>query len=114
MQFDQQRPLLGQRRGVNSTAMNAIVKVAAVTAGAIVLISALVLSIVFVVGALAVLLVVGGYFWWKTREVRKQMREQMRTQMGPQMRTRLAQGDVIEGVVVRDVVTEDRPEHRSS
>ena len=112
MQFDQQRPLLGQRRGVNSTAMNAIVKVAAVIAGAIMLISALVLSIVFVVGALAVLLVIGGYFWWKTREVRKQMREQMRTQMGPQMRTRFAQGDVIEGVVVRDVVAEARPEHR--
>jgi hypothetical protein len=108
MQFDQGRPLLGQRRGVNSRAMDVIVKVAAVTAGAIMLISALVLSIVFVVGALAVLLVVGGYFWWKTREVRKQMREQMRSQM----RTPFAQGDVIEGVVVRDVVAEDRPEHR--
>ena len=108
MQFDQERPLLGQRRGVYSTAMNVIVKVAAVTAGAIMLISALVLSIVFVVGAVAVLLVVGGYFWWKTRDVRKQMREQMRTQVRPPF----AQGDVIEGVVVRDVTAEDRPEHR--
>ncbi len=104
MQFDQERPRLGQRRSVNSRAMDMMVKVAAVTAGAIFLVSALLLSIVFVLGALAVLLVVGGYFWWKTREVRKQMREQMRTPF--------RQGDFIEGVVVRDVVSEDRPEHR--
>jgi O-antigen/teichoic acid export membrane protein len=105
MQFDQEQPRIGQRRSVNSKAMDVMVKVAAVTAGAIFLVSALVLSIVFVVGALAVLLVVGGYFWWKTREVRKQMRTQMRTPF--------AEGDVIEGVVVRDVVAEHRPEHRS-
>ena len=111
MQFDQERPRIGQRRSANSSAVDVIVKVAAVTAGAIFLVSALVLSIVFVVGALAVLLVVGGYFWWKTREVRKQMREQLRTQT--QTRTPFSQGDVIEGVVVRDVMAEDRPEHRS-
>jgi ABC-type bacteriocin/lantibiotic exporter with double-glycine peptidase domain len=109
MQFDQERPRIEQRHSVSSRAMDVMVKVAAVTAGAIMLVSALVLSIVFVLGALAVLLVVGGYFWWRTREVRKQMREQMRTQM----RTPFAQGDVIEGVVVRDVVAEDKPEHRS-
>ena len=108
MQFYQERPRIGQRRSVNSRAVDVMVKVAAVTAGAIFLLSALVLSIVFVVGALAVLLLVGGYFWWKTREVRKQMREHMRTQMS----TPPAQGDVIEGVVVREVVSEDNPEPR--
>lgn len=103
MQFDQERPMLGRHRSVNSRAKDVLVKVAAVTAGAIMLISALVLSIVFVAGALAVLLIVGGYFLWKTREVRKQMR------------TQFAQGQVIEGVVVREVVTnggEERPVRR--
>jgi O-antigen/teichoic acid export membrane protein len=111
MQFDQERLRLGQHRSVNSRALDVMVKVAAVAAGAILLVSALVLSIVFVLGALAVLLVVGGYFWWKTREVRKQMREHVRTQTRTQMRRPSAQGDVIEGVVVRDVVPEDRPDH---
>jgi Flp pilus assembly protein TadB len=59
-----------------------------------------VLSIVFVVGALAVILVVGAYLWWKTRAVREQMR------------TPRASGEIIEGVVVREVVTDNRPEHR--
>jgi O-antigen/teichoic acid export membrane protein len=108
MQFDQEPPRIGLRRSVNSRATDVMVKVVAVTAGAIFLVSALVLSIVFVVGALAVLLVVGGYFWWKTREVRKQMREQMRTRTP----TPFAKGNVIEGVVVRDIVAEEESEHR--
>ena len=104
MHYDQERPRRGQPRSVNSRVMEVMIKVATVTAGVILLVSALVLSVVFVLGAVAVLLVVGGYFWWKTREVRKQMRAQMRPPF--------AQGNVIEGVVVRDVVADDTPEHR--
>lgn len=105
MQFDQERPLLRQRRSLNSRAMDAMVKVAAVTAGVVMLISALVLSIVFVVGALAVLLVAGGYLWWKTRTVR----EQIRTQFA---QGEIIEGEIIEGVVVRDAVADKSSEHR--
>jgi len=50
--------------------------------------------------AFAVVLVVGGYFFWKTRELRKQLR------------TRYSQGAVIEGVVVREVVTHENDRGR--
>jgi hypothetical protein len=92
MQFDQKRPELEYRGGVKPRAKELLVKVAAVTGGAVMLLSALALSIVFFAGLLMVVLVGGGYLWWKTRELRKQLR------------TQSAHDDVIEGVVVREVL----------
>jgi len=57
-------------------------------AAVVLLVGAFVVSVfVFAIVATAVLLV-GGYLWWKTRELRRQLRAQ--------------KGRVIEGEVVRD------------
>jgi hypothetical protein len=62
--------------------------------GAIVLVSAFVLSLAVLAVGLAVTLTVGGYLWWKTRELRKQIRTRMQPQSG---------GVIIEGeVIARD------------
>ena len=73
-------------------------KIVAATAGAILLVLGLMFSVVL----LAVIFVVGltafGYFWWKTRELRKAMRE------------RPENGQVIDGeaVVVEEYPVEER------
>jgi len=64
-------------------------------AGAATLIVAFMFSVLFFAIVVAIGLVVWGYLWWKTRDLRKQMREHMATQ-GPM-------GDVIEGEIVGDV-----------
>ena len=55
--------------------------------------SAFVLSVVFLAIGVAVVLTVGGYLWWQTRELRRQMRARMQEQ--PQ-----SAGEVIEGEVI--------------
>ncbi len=96
MQFDQGPQRLGYRGSVGSRAGDVLVKVVAVTAGIVLLMSAFVLSLVFFAVAFTVVLVAGGYLWWKTRDLRKQMRAQMQEQMQP----RRSDDDVIEGVVI--------------
>lgn len=60
------------------------------------------LALVFSVVVFAVVLTVGaavwGWFWWKTRNLRKQMREAQANQSG-----RAQEGLVIEGEVIREV-----------
>lgn len=58
--------------------------------GALLLIAAFMVSVVVFAIALAGALVIGGYLWWKTRELRRQMRE------------RPPGGHVIEGEAIRD------------
>lgn len=78
----------------------------------------LVLGFMFSVVLLGVLVVLGlgvwGYFWWKTRDLRRMMREQqaMREQtMGQQADTSAATGHVIEGeaVIIEEVHDASRP-----
>ncbi len=75
-------------------------KIGAVLAGAILLVLALMFSVVL----LAVISVVGlaafGYFWWKTRGLRKAMRE------------RPENGQVIEGEAVVVEEPPERAQHR--
>lgn len=56
----------------------------------------LVLGFMFSLVALAVVavagVILGGWLWWKTRQLRKQMRQQMAE----------AQGSIIEGEVIQD------------
>jgi hypothetical protein len=61
--------------------------------GAFMLASAFVLSLIFVAIALAVVLIGGGYLWWKTRELRRQLRVRMHGQPQPG-------GEIIEGEVI--------------
>src|SRR5688572_25716170 len=71
-------------------------KALAVAASVVVLATALVFSVVLVAVLFAVGLIAGGYLWWKTRTLRRQLREQMAAMQaraaGPQ-----PQGEVIEG-----------------
>jgi ABC-type bacteriocin/lantibiotic exporter with double-glycine peptidase domain len=109
MQLNEGRPRLGYRGSVSSRARDIILKTVAVVAGGVVLTSAFVLSLAFFAIVFAVVLVFGGYLWWKTRDLRKQLRAQMQGQM----HTQQPQGDVIEGVVIsRSQAHQDRPHPR--
>lgn len=61
--------------------------------GTVMLVSAFVFSLVFVAIGLAAVLIFGGYLWWTTRELRKQLRAEMQRQRQPG-------GEIIEGEVI--------------
>lgn len=93
MHLDEPRARLGYRGSAISRAKNLALKTLVVLGGALMLASAFLLSLVFLAIGLAVVLVVGGYLWWQTRELRKQMRERMAGRAQPG-------GVVIEGEVI--------------
>jgi uncharacterized membrane protein len=90
MQFEQQTPKLGYRGSVGSRARDFLVRAFAIMLGAALLVGAFVISVVFLAAALTVVLVFVGYFWWRTRHLRKQMRQQ-----------RSGERDIIEGTVLK-------------
>lgn len=67
-----------------------------VLVGLVLMFSAVLLATVVVVGAIA-----WAYLWWKTREVRKQMREFRSREMGPEIKANA--DEVFEGQVIRVV-----------
>lgn len=93
MQLDEPRARIGYQGGPISRAKQLALKVLVVLGGALVLASAFMLSLAFLAIGLALVLTFGGYLWWKTRELRRQMRARMQGQQ------RFA-GDVIEGEVI--------------
>jgi Flp pilus assembly protein TadB len=90
----------GPRSSVPATGWLGKAVAAAVTAVAVVV--ALVFSVVLLAALLAVGLIAGGYIWWRTRALRRQLREQM---AAAQARAAAAQpqpqGDIIEGEFTR-------------
>ncbi|HLS82650.1 MAG TPA: hypothetical protein VK025_14720 [Steroidobacter sp.] len=94
MQFDQERPRLQYRGGVKPRAQAFLARALAATGAIVVLLGAVAVSIVLFVIALSAALVLGAYLWWKTRDLRRQMRSHL-----------AADSDVIEGVVIREVST---------
>lgn len=64
-------------------------------AGAVLLVAAFMVSLLVFAVVLTVGLLAWGYLWWKTRELRRQMRE------------RQPGGRIIEGNVIRDVERDD-------
>jgi hypothetical protein len=62
--------------------------------------SVLVLSVVLTAGAIAL-----GYFWWRTRELRKQLRDHPRGSVV--IEGEPIQGEIIEGEVIREDVIRD-------
>lgn len=82
-------------------------KIAAVVVGAVVFGLALTVSMMFLAVVVAVGIVVWGYLWWKTRDLRKAMRD---AQTGARSTAGGASRDtlVIEGEVVREVHEERR------
>ncbi len=86
---------IGYRGGAISRAKFLALKALVVVGGAVTLAGAFVVSLVVLAIGLAFLLTFGGYLWWKTRELRRQMRARMQEQSQP-----WAGGDVIEGEVI--------------
>lgn len=111
MQFDKQQERLMQGGAtLRPGRPSLLAKVLAVVIGAALLVLGFAVSLVMLAVALGVAIVVGGFVWWKTRDLRKQLREQaMRAQQmqGQQVPERAGQrmdnGEVIEDVEFHDV-----------
>ena len=95
MHLDEPRARIGYRGSAISRAKHIALKGLVVLGGALMLASAFVVSLVFLAIGVAVVLAFGGYLWWKTRELRRQMRARMQEQSQP-----WSAGDVIEGEVI--------------
>ena len=93
MQIDEPRARIGYRGNAVSRAKHLALKTLVFLGGVLMLASAFVLSVVFLAIGLAVVLTVGGYLWWQTRELRSQLRARVPGQ--PQ-----SAGEVIEGEVI--------------
>lgn len=93
MNLDEPRARIGYRDSAISRAKQLALKTLVALGGVLMLASAFVLSLAFLAIGLAVVLTVGGYLWWQTRELRKQLRTRMQSQP-------LSGGRVIEGEVI--------------
>jgi Flp pilus assembly protein TadB len=88
---------LDRERGVFGTAL-------AIAGGVVLLAGAVVFSVVLLAVAAVAGVLVGGYLWWKTRSLRRQLREQAETHpgAGSQPGGSPRDGTVIEGDFVRE------------
>jgi uncharacterized iron-regulated membrane protein len=93
MHLDEHRARIAHRGSAISRAKHLALKTVVVLGGIVMLASAFVVSLVFVAIGLAVVLIFGGYLWWKTRELRRQLRARMEEQQQPA-------GNIIEGEVI--------------
>ena len=100
MHIDEDPARIVYRGSAISRAKHLALKSLVVLGGALMLASAFVLSVVFLAIGLIVVLAGGGYLWWRTRELRRQMRARM--QERPQ-----SAGQVIEG----EVISHERTRH---
>jgi FtsH-binding integral membrane protein len=92
---DEPQARIGYQSGAISRAKQFAVKALIVLGGALMIASLFVLSLVFLAIGLGIVVIFGGYLWWKTRDLRKQLRARMQAQS----HTRYG-GDVIEGEVI--------------
>ncbi|HWQ38516.1 MAG TPA: hypothetical protein VNM24_07870 [Burkholderiales bacterium] len=88
MQDFEQRPRLSAGRA-GAAASGLLGRLATLAAGAVLLVAAVMFSVLVLAIAAAVALLISGYLWWKTRELRRRMRENP------------PGGRVIEGEVIR-------------
>jgi O-antigen/teichoic acid export membrane protein len=93
MHPDEPRARIAYQGNAMSRAKQLALKTFVVLGATVMVASAFVVSLVFVAFGLAVALIFGGYLWWKTRELRRQLRAQMQGQSQPS-------GRVIEGEVI--------------
>jgi protein-S-isoprenylcysteine O-methyltransferase Ste14 len=95
MDLDEPRARLDYRGSAISRARSLALKGLLVLGGALTLVSAFVVSLVFVAIGLAVVVAVGGYLWWQTRDLRRQMRARMQEQSHARSRGVVIEGEVI-------------------
>jgi hypothetical protein len=100
MHLEEPRARIGYRGSAISRAKHFASKGLVVLGGTLMLASAFALSLVFLAIGLAVVVAVGGYLWWKTRELRGQMRAGMQEQSQPWSDGNVIEGEVIEGEVI--------------
>lgn len=100
MDLDEPRARIGHRGGAISRTKHFASKALIALGGVLVLAGAFVLSVVFLAFGLTVVLAVGGYLWWKTRELRGQMRARMQEQSRPWSAGEVIEGEVIDGEVI--------------
>jgi protein-S-isoprenylcysteine O-methyltransferase Ste14 len=103
MRLEESHAQIGYRGGAISRAKQVASKALLVLGGVLVLASAFVVSLAFLAIGLAVVLIGGGYLWWQTRELRRQIRARM--QQGHEQPQYA--GDVIEGEA-SEVVPQER------
>jgi len=99
MQFNEPRARIGDRSTAVSRVKQLALKSLVVAGGVVMLASAFVLSFAVVAIGLVLVLTVGGYVWWQTRDLRKQIRAQMQMQAQAQSQPR-STGRIIEGEVI--------------
>ncbi len=97
MNLDEPHARLGHRGSAISRAKQLALKGLVFVGGAVMLVSAFVVSLTFLAIGLVVVLIAGGYLWWQTRDLRRQLRARMQEQSQPEPQSR---GQVIEGEVV--------------
>ena len=95
MHLDEPRARIGHQGSAISRAKQLALKTLIVLGGAVMLASAFAISLVFLAIGLVVVLTFGGYLWWQTRDLRREMRARMQ----PPSRTT---GRIIEGEVISD------------
>lgn len=95
MNLDEPHARIGHRGSAISRAKHLALKGLVVVGGAVMLVSAFVFSLAFLAIGLVVVLFAGGYLWWQTRDLRRQIRARMQEHSQPR-----SAGEVIEGEVV--------------
>jgi O-antigen/teichoic acid export membrane protein len=93
MHLDEPRARIAHRGSAMSQAKHLVAKALVILGGTVMLVSAFMVSMIFVAIGMAVVLIFGGYLWWKTRDLRKQLRARMQEHSQPA-------GRVIEGEVI--------------
>jgi hypothetical protein len=94
MDPDESRARIGYQGSGISRAKQLALKALVVVGGAVMLASAFVLSMAFLAIGLVVVLTFGGYLWWQTRELRKEMRARMQAHLEPRPAGRIIEGEV--------------------
>ena len=95
MQLDEPRARIAYRDTALARVKLLAVKAFVVLGGVVTLASAFVLSVAFVAIGLVVVLSLGGYLWFKTRELRRQLRARMQEPLQPRYADDVIEGEVI-------------------
>jgi Flp pilus assembly protein TadB len=102
MTHDRETQRIGyDRRRRGSGVQGLLGKSLTFAAAAVLLVATIAISLAVFAVAMMVVLVVGAYIWWKTRDLRKQMRASSSD-------GNVIEGEIIEGHVVREVQPRER------
>jgi hypothetical protein len=95
MHLEEPRARIGHRGSAVSRVKQLALKSLVIAGGAVMLASAFVVSLALVAVGLAIVLTVGGYLWWRTRDLRRQIRAEMHSPPHPRSSGRIIEGEVI-------------------